>query len=251
MSLWPGLPHDASQDGHRIVSLLHSGHLLAGSIFAAALFALGLAVVLSARKRRPVAEFIPGDSRRSLWVAFGLSAMVFGGVDSRLAVRSLADVEELFWNFGLPEADPQTVRIEVNAHQWAWDARYPGDDGLFETADDIVTWNDFKVPVGRKVLLQLTSTDVIHSFYLPNFMVKMDVVPGRVNQLWFQAKETGSFEVACSQHCGVAHYKMRAKLEVMTDETFREWSRWTSDNARRGYDPSDTAAHWGWPWRPR
>lgn len=248
---WPGLPYDASLDGHRIVSLLHASHLLVGGLLAVACGALIALCLSNARRRRPVAAFITGSSRRQLWLAFGLSVLVFGAIDNTLAVRSFADVDQVFWNHGVAHADPRTVRIEVNAHQWAWDARYAGEDGLFETADDIVTWNDFKIPCGRKVLLQLTSTDVIHNFYLPNFMVKMDAVPGRVNQLWFQAQETGLFEVACSQHCGVAHYKMRARLEVLFDHQFEEWARAASDNARRGYDPADAAAHWGWAWRPR
>ncbi len=248
---WPGLPHDASLDGHRIVALLRSSHLWVGALFAIALVALLGVTFLSMKRRRPVAAFIPGDGKRPLWTAFGLSALLFGVIDNRLAIQSFSDVNEVFWNFRLPHSDPEAIRIEVNAHQWAWDARYAGEDGLFETPDDIVSWNDFKVPIGRKVLLQLTSTDVIHNFYLPSFMVKMDVVPGRVNQLWFQAKETGLFEVACSQHCGVAHYKMRARLEVMSDASFREWVRTASDNARRAYDPKDSGAHWGWAWRPR
>ena len=91
---------------------------------------------------------------------------------------TLQDINKVFWNFDEVEQRPDAVRIEVNAHQWAWDARYAGPDGKFNTKDDIVTLNDIRVPVDTPVLLQLASTDVIHSFYLPNFRVKQDAVPG-------------------------------------------------------------------------
>ena len=69
--------------------------------------------------------------------------------------------------------------------------RYAGPDGKFNTRDDIVTTNDMRVPVGVPVLLQLAASDVLHSFSLPNFRIKQDAVPGMINRLWFQAKETG------------------------------------------------------------
>jgi cytochrome c oxidase subunit 2 len=247
-ALWPGLPTDVSMHGHRISALLHSTHLLVGGLALVAVIALVLAVLRHHRNRRPQATYVTGEGARSFLVAFGLSALVFGVVDNNLAIRSFDDVDELFWNFRLPQRDPDTVRIEVNAHQWAWEARYEGIDRLFQTADDIVTWNEFKVPLGRKVMVQLTSTDVIHNFYLPNFLIKMDAVPGRVNRLWFEPKSLGRFEIACSQHCGVAHYKMRAELEVMAEGAFDSWVGERSDHARRGYDPADAAAHWGWTW---
>ena len=68
--------------------------------------------------------------------------------------------------------------MEVTAQQWAWTFRYPGADGRFNTADDFVTLNELRVPVDRAVYLQLTSKDVVHSFYLPNFRNKIDAIPG-------------------------------------------------------------------------
>ena len=96
-----------------------------------------------------------------------------------------------FWNFDKAEQQPDAVRIEINAHQWAWDARYAGPDGKFNTEDDIVTLNDIRVPVDTPVILELASADVIHSFYLPNLRIKQDAMPGMINRMWFQAKETG------------------------------------------------------------
>ena len=128
---------------------------------------------------------------------------------------------ESIFDFAGAEAKPGAVRIEINAHQWAWDARYAGPDGKFNTADDIVILNDIGVPVGAPVIFQLASTDVIHSFYVPNLRMKLDAVPGTVNRMWFQAKETGEFEIVCAQHCGTNHYKMRGTLTVLPRAEYR------------------------------
>ncbi|HEV8325358.1 MAG TPA: cytochrome C oxidase subunit II, partial [Myxococcota bacterium] len=132
--------------------------------------------------------------------------------------------------------------------QWAWDARYPGPDGKFNTKDDIVTLNDIRVPVNTPVVFELASVDVIHSFYLPNFRVKNDAMPGMINHLWFTSKETGIFEIACAQHCGVNHYKMRALLHVLPRDGYDRWAAEASANSARAFDEADTSAHWGWEW---
>src|SRR6185436_17986471 len=109
-----------------------------------------------------------------------------------------------FWNFAKAEATPGAVLIEINAHQWAWDARYPGPDGKYNTADDIVTLNDIRIPAGVPIVFELASTDVIHSFWLPNLRVKQDAMPGMINKMWVMAKpeERGQVDIACTQHCG-------------------------------------------------
>ena len=153
------------------------------------------------------------------------------------------------------------MRIEINAHQWAWEARYPGPDGKFDTNDDFVTINDVRIPVGVgpdgkpsteddiPVSFQLASTDVIHSFYLPNFRIKQDAVPGMINRMWLVATETGEVDIGCAQHCGVHHYKMKGSLTVMTKEDFDAWSKRMSEQAVLAHDPADDEANWGWDWR--
>jgi cytochrome c oxidase subunit 2 len=143
------------------------------------------------------------------------------------------------------------VRIEVQAHQWAWNGRYPGPDGKFNTEDDVVTLNDLRVPVGVPVIVELASVDVIHSMNLPNFRVKRDAVPGDLTRLTFKARTPGEYEIACAQHCGPNHYKMRGVLTVLPMERYRDWLRVAEADARRGYDPEDAEAHWGWDWRTK
>jgi cytochrome c oxidase subunit 2 len=158
-------------------------------------------------------------------------------------------MRRVFWNFRDAERDPAAVRIEVQAHQWAWSARYPGQDGKFNTADDVLTLNDVRVPVGAPVLVQLASVDVIHSFNLPNFRVKRDAVPGDVTKLTFRPRAEGEYEISCAQHCGPNHYKMRGVLTVLPRDRYDAWLATAGALARIAYDPNDAEAHWGWEWR--
>ena len=91
--------------------------------------------------------------------------------------------------------------------------------------DDILTLNEIAVPVNRPVRLRLKSKDVIHSFFLPNFRVKQDVVPGMTPEVVFVPTRTGHFEIACAELCGLAHYRMRAFFNVLTEEEFENWLR--------------------------
>jgi cytochrome c oxidase subunit 2 len=182
-------------------------------------------------------------------VVAGFVALVAVAVDGNLFIHTLVDMRKIFWNFAAADAHPETVRIEVQAHQWAWAARYAGEDGKFNTPDDVVTLNDIRVPVAAPVLIQLASVDVIHSFNLPNFRVKRDAVPGEVTRLRFEATEQGEYEISCAQHCGPNHYKMRGVLTVLPKEQFREWLSMAGALARPAYDPEDAEAHWGWEWR--
>jgi len=245
-----GLPRDASVDGWRIDWLMNWTHVFNLILFFTLCVWLGIACFKHGRSHP--AEYDVGSSRRSVSLALALSAFIFAVVDGNLFVNTLRDLNSVFWNFEKPAADPRTVRIEINAHQWAWDVRYAGEDGKFGTADDIVAWNDVKVPAGAPVMVQLASPDVIHSFYLPNFRLKQDAVPGQINRLWFQARPEMAgqeFEIACAQHCGANHYKMRGVLTVLPLEAYRAWATEASVNARRAYDAEDPAAHWGWEWK--
>ena len=128
--------------------------------------------------------------------------------------------------------------VEVTGQQFAWNVRYPGPDGVFgktdfklvdpsalnfigldredpAAKDDIVLQNQLFLPEGRPVRVRLRSLDVIHSFFLPNFRVKQDAMPGMTIEVWFVPKETGDFDIACAQHCGLGHYRMRGQVHVV------------------------------------
>jgi cytochrome c oxidase subunit II len=242
-----GLPRDASVDGHRVDWLI--GYT---TIATAMMFVLvgGVLLVALARHRagRRRADYNPG-TRSSIGVLLGFVAVVAFAVDGNLFVHTLVDMERFFWNFADAEERKDTVRIEVQAHQWAWAARYAGPDGKFNTPDDVVTLNDIRVPVGAPVLIQLAAVDVIHSMNFPNFRVKRDAVPGDITKLTFTPRTAGEFEITCAQHCGPNHYKMRGVLTVLAPDGYREWLSIAEADAPRGYDPEDGDDHWGWDWR--
>jgi cytochrome c oxidase subunit II len=241
-----GLPRDVSYDGFRIDELIHFT-LAAITVIFVIVAAMLLWSFVKHRRDHP-ALYSHGTGP-SIAVVLGAVGLVLFGVDGNLFLHTLGDMHEYFWNFQRAEAAPGAVRIEVNAHQWSWEARYAGPDGKFGTPDDVVTTDDLRVPIGVPVVVQLASTDVIHSMNLPNFRVKQDAVPGTITRLTFHAKVPGEYEIACAQHCGANHYKMRAILTVLSADAFGDWLAAAGEDARRAYDPDDKEGHWAWEWR--
>src|SRR6476469_9852525 len=91
--------------------------------------------------------------------------------------------------------------------------------------DDVFSQGIMHVPVGKPVRIRLRSKDVIHSFFLPNFRVKQDAVPGMTPEVVFFPTRTGKFELACAELCGLAHYRMRGFFNVVSPKEFDEWLR--------------------------
>ena len=115
------------------------------------------------------------------------------------------------------------LEVEITAEQFAWNVRYAGADGQLETADDVTTINQLHLPVHQTVLIRLKSKDVIHSFFVPQFRMKQDAVPGLTGHVWIAATKTGQFEIACAELCGLGHYRMRGYLTIESPEDFAAW----------------------------
>jgi len=140
-----------------------------------------------------------------------------------LIVIYLACASQRVWSQVRGTPPPHDVEVEVKAEQFAWNIRYPGPDGLFGSPDDLETINQLHIPVGQVVLVHLTSKDVIHSFFLPEFRIKQDAVPGLTGRLWLEAITTGQYEIVCAELCGLGHYRMRGFLTIETPEEFAVW----------------------------
>lgn len=124
------------------------------------------------------------------------------------------------------------LELSVAAKQFEWNFTYPGADGQLDTADDFVVRNQLHVPVGRPVLVHLTAEDVIHSFFLPEFRVKQDLVPGMQDQaVWFEATREGEYTLACAELCGTGHTRMMGSVTVHSAEDFDAWQRRASGAA--------------------
>jgi cytochrome c oxidase subunit 2 len=240
------MPRDVSLDGHRITWLIEITMWFLVVLFI--LMVVWMAIAIFKHGENHEAEYDHGDAKKQIAIALTISGVIFLIVDGNLYVNAMVDLDEVFWNHAALEDNPNTVKIEINAHQWAWDARYAGPDGKFNTVDDIVTLNDIRIPVDRPVYLQMSSTDVIHSFNLPNFRVKQDVVPGNIAPLWFQAVETGQFDIGCAEHCGAFHYKMKGLLTVLPLDEYQAWATEASKKSAIAYNDKDQEAHWGWDW---
>ncbi|MGH2768028.1 MAG: cytochrome c oxidase subunit II [Actinomycetota bacterium] len=132
------------------------------------------------------------------------------------------------------------LNIEVVAHQWWWEYRYPG-LGPSPT-EPLVTANEMHVPVGRPVYLKLKSDDVIHSFWVPKIAGKQDVIPGRENFLKLKADEPGTFLGQCAEFCGLSHSRMRLVLIAQPEEEFQAWAE---AQRRPAGEPADPLARRG------
>jgi cytochrome c oxidase subunit 2 len=108
---------------------------------------------------------------------------------------------------------PDAMPVKVIARQWSWS---------FDYANGKET-NALKVPVGKPVKLLITSADVLHSLFIPAYRIKEDCVPGMETYLWFLPDQPGSFDLFCTEYCGVGHSAMITKVEVMPQKDFEEW----------------------------
>jgi cytochrome c oxidase subunit II len=189
------------------------------------------------RGRQPRAEHHGAKGRLAFWTEIGV--VVAEGV--LLVVFALP---LWFQRTAARPDDPRTVVVRIVAEQFAWNVHYPGADGRFgETSidlvspdnpigldrnspfgrDDIVLPNELHLPIDRPVMIQLSSKDVIHSFGVPAMRVKQDVIPGLLTPVWFTPTLAGTYDIACSQLCGLGHYRMRGVLTVESEAEFEQF----------------------------
>lgn len=116
----------------------------------------------------------------------------------------------------LKNPPPDALEINVSAKQWLWQFEY------FNGKKSI---NEMNVQKGRPVRLIMRSDDVIHSFFVPQFRVKQDVLPGNYTQLWFTPTKTGTYDIYCTEYCGAGHSKMLGKVNVLSPEAYARWER--------------------------
>ena len=161
-----------------------------------------------------------------------------------LVFLALAIYGNRLWDEIHRPAPSNSLVVDVSSYQFGWQMRYPGVSGKLApidvrkisdqnpfgtdpsdplTAQDVIA-SELVIPVGRPVHLLLHARDVIHSFYVPEFRLYQDCVPGRtIGWVWFQATRIGNFQLACNQLCGTGHYNMKAPIRVVTEEEFQKW----------------------------
>lgn len=214
MDVW--LPRNVSQEGEAIDSLFYIILWITGGVFVLT----QLLLVYYLFRYEAVHCKLPIRYTHGIFKLEAGWTMVTGIVLVFLALYSQFEVWDKL--YAEQPKDPG-VEVEVLGRQFEWRLRYPGADGQLGTADDIFHVNDMHVPVGKPVLVWLKAEDVLHSFYLPNFRVKQDLVPGMKIPIWFTPTEEGQFDLYCTELCGWGHYTMAGRLTVETDEQFAEW----------------------------
>lgn len=234
---FPGLPPQASAHAHEIDFVLGLEHWMMLALF---VFFFGYFVLVLVRFRRGANATASYAGMRSYWSVYVvLSIALAEGV--LLVAFEMPAWRDRMTN--LPSSEEATV-VRVVAEQFAWNVHYPGADGVFgrtritlvnpdnplgldlndpAAADDITTINRLNFPVGKPVLVQLSTKDVVHSFGLPQMRVKLDATPGMVQPVWFTPTATGEWDIACSQLCGLGHFRMRGRYASQTQADFDAW----------------------------
>jgi cytochrome c oxidase subunit 2 len=231
------LPTDVSKHGHQIDNLIHYMHWFMAALFVG--WGIFFVYCLVKFRQRPGHqahyEQIKAKPSKYLEVAVLVVEVV---LLVGFSVPIWASVKN-----DLPPAD-KAFRVRVVAEQFAWNFHYPGADGQFGRTDpklvdtatnplgldredphakDDVFALEFRIPVNRPVICDISSKDVIHSFFLPVMRVKQDAMPGMRIPVWFEAVKTGTYEVACAQLCGNNHYSMRAVMYIQPQTDIDKW----------------------------
>jgi len=152
------------------------------------------------------AEHMEGNTRLEIaWTIiplFGVVAFAY------LGAVNLAETRRV---------DPDAMIVKVRGIQWSWSFEYPAVNGISVISDEL------HLPKGRQVLLRMTSSDVIHSFWVPEFRVKQDLVPGRITELRITPTRDGNYKVRCAELCGTSHAYMEKPVVVSSQADFDTW----------------------------
>ena len=207
------LPENVSSYGHEIDWLFQLIYAITGITFILVTVAL-LAFVIIYRDR-------PG--RRARYTHGNTTLEIVWTVVPALILVVLTFLSVPAWSkikMTMPATD---VVIEVTAKQFNWQVRYPGPDGKFGTDDDKTFLDEMHVPIGKPIRINLKSQDVIHSFFVPQFRIKQDAVPGREIGVWFDVTKAGKYEWPCAELCGFGHSGMRGWVYAHSAEDYAKW----------------------------
>jgi cytochrome c oxidase subunit II len=167
------------------------------------------------RPVRPATYFHGSQRLEVVWTIIPASILVF------IALYQMGTWAAIKFRSAAPKVQPIA---EITARQFQWVMTYPGSDGLLNTPDDLHLVNDLHFVKDKTALIYLKSSDVLHSFFLPQLRIKQDAVPGLTIPVWFDADRSGHYELVCAELCGWGHYKMRGNVTVHESQAeFDEW----------------------------
>ena len=202
--LWP-LPPAASAQAAPIDWMWNLQMIAMSFLFALIVVPMLYSLIVFRRKKGDTSdgEHFEGNTKLEIaWTILPLFAVL---TFAYLGASTLADTRR---------ADPNAMVVKVTGIQWSWKFEYP----QYGVVSD-----ELHIPVGKQVLLQMTSTDVIHSFWVPEFRVKQDLVPGRITELRITPTQEGSYKVRCAELCGTSHAYMEKSVIVTSEADFSAW----------------------------
>lgn len=250
-NLW-WAPPSATKHAESIDFLLHLIFYLTATVFIVTQTVFVYFLVKYRRKRGVTALYSHGNNTLEVvWTTIpALIFLALGIYGNRMWFREVRS-----------PAPANSIQIDIVAYQYGWHIRNPGLDGKLGKFsqqaltkdnffglegndpagdDDYQSENELVVPLGKPVHIHLRSMDVIHAFYVPEFRMYQDTVPGRlISWVWFETTRTGNFELACSQLCGAGHYKMLAKIKVVPVE---EYNKLVAEKSKAALESKKTKA---------
>ncbi len=209
------MPPTVSTYGPALDNMYYVILWITGIVFFATEITLLVFMVKYRHKEGRKAEYIHGSNKAEVvWTAIPF-----------VIVMGLAFYSKGLWDeIRDPDRIPaDAYPIHVMGAQFEWTATYAGADGQFGTSDDFTSLNALHMAVDQPVVVQLEAEDVIHGFFLPEFRVKQDAVPGMTTPVWFEATRTGQFTLACAELCGLGHYRMGGTVIVHSQADFQDW----------------------------
>ncbi len=231
------LPESASLAGPHIDHLIAMVHWLMIVLFVGWGTFFIYTLIRFSKKNNPKADYGGVKSHASTYLELGvaiLEAFLLVGFSYPIWAQRVREI---------PPAEKSTV-VRVIAEQFAWNIAYPGADGKFgkrdakfvsnenpigmdkedaDGKDDIFVLNDMTLPVNKPVVVNVSTKDVIHSFALQEMRLKQDTIPGLDIPVSFTPVKTGHWEISCAQLCGIGHYRMAGKLNIVSEAEYKTW----------------------------
>ncbi|HSM37702.1 MAG TPA: cytochrome c oxidase subunit II [Candidatus Limnocylindrales bacterium] len=205
-------PQPATAEGAQVKMLYDFFLVVAAGVFVIVAGLIGWSILRyrDTGDGREPAQTQPNTRLELIWwaiptllviILFILTAQVLGRVDER--------------------TDDPAVTVDVTGFQWQWQFAYSGSDLVLTGLPDEPPL--MVLPVGERVAFNLDSPDVIHSFWVPQFLIKRDVIPGRTNRIELTIEQEGTYAGLCGEFCGLLHHRMRFSIEAVSAERFQAW----------------------------
>ena len=234
--LW-WMPEVASESGKVIDQLTYFIYYLTGIVFVLTQIVYVYFLIKYRSRKGVKATYSHGHN--------GLE-LVWTAIPTAIFIGLWGYSNHLWWDVLHAPSPPDTMEVGVLAYQFGFSFQYPGADGKLGQSDVKLIGNDnlfgndpndpatkdnfqssiLELPINKPVRVRLNSRDVIHAFYIPQFRIYQDIVPGRtIDWVWFIPTQLGSYQLACNQLCGSGHYNMKAQIEVVSQEDFDKWCK--------------------------